>query len=83
MDKDYFAKILEEMPLRLSCKLKIGENDYALKMVRKMEGNEDATMEGIQLHNAEAKGWDDGWKAAMEEIRKWRNEQYLKLKNLS
>lgn len=77
-----FIKILEEMPLGLARKIKIGENDYALKMVKKMPGNEHATMESLHEHNIEMKGWDAGYEEAINRIKDWRNEQYLKLKNL-
>lgn len=82
MTNDEFIKILEEMPLGLTMKLKVGENDYALKMVRKIPGNKNATMEDIKQHNLEVKAWEDGYKKAKDELREWRNEQYLKLKNL-
>lgn len=77
-----FIKILEEMPTGLTMKLKIGENDYALKMIRKMKGNEHTTMEDIKQHNAECKAWEEGFKAAIDKLKEWRNEQYLILKNL-
>lgn len=77
-----FIKILEEMPLGLTMKLKIGENDYALEMVRKMPGNEHATMEGIKRHNEECRAWEEGFKAAIDKLKEWRNDQYLILKNL-
>ena len=82
MNKEDFIKILEDMPLGLTCKLKIGENDYALAMVRKMPGNEKATMESIKRHNEGVIEWEKGFEAAIEGLKEWRNEQYLKLKGL-
>lgn len=82
MTTEDFIKILEDMPLGLTMKLKIGENDYALERIRKMPGNKHATMEDIKRHNEEAKAWGDGFKAAIEKLKEWRNEQYLILKNL-
>jgi len=80
---DEFIKILEGMPLGLTSKLKIGENDYALEMVRKMPGNKHATMESIKRHNEDCKQWEEGFADAIKKLKEWRNEQYLKLKNLS
>lgn len=80
---DEFIKILEEMPTGYSFKLRIGENEYALKQIKKIPENRYATMEDIKQHNIEVNGWDEGYKAAIEKIKKWRNEQYLKLKKLS
>jgi len=80
---DEFIKILEEMPLNRTFKLKIGENDYALKMIRKIPENKHATMEDIKQHNIECEAWEKGYEAAINKLKEWRNEQYLKLKNLT
>lgn len=83
MKEDDFIKILEEMPLGLTMKLKVGENDFALKMIRKMPGNKNATMEDLKQHNEECKAWEDGYRAAIEKIKSWRNERYLEIKGLA
>ena len=83
MNNDDFLKILEGMPLGLTMKLKIGENEFALKMIRKMPDNKNATMEDLKRHNEECTAWEEGYKAAIERIRSWRNEKYLEIKGLS
>ena len=70
------------MPLGLTMKLKIGENDYALEMVRKSKENRNATMDDIKQYNKECKEWEAGYKKAINKIKEWRNEQYLIIKNL-
>ena len=69
------------MPTSLTFKLKIGENERGLKFVQ--EENPKATMEDLHEHNIEMDGWADGFKAAVEKYKEWRNEQYLKLKNMN
>ena len=71
------------MPLGLTTKLKVGEHELALKQVRKMPGNKNANMEDLKRHNQECDAWEDGYKAAIEEIKSWRNEKYLEIKGLS
>lgn len=80
MTKEDFLKILEEMPCGLSFKLKIGENEAGLAFVRKQ--NPKFTMEDVVKHNIEMDGWSDGFAAAVEKYKMWRNEVYLQLKNL-
>ena len=80
---DHFLKILEEMPLGLTMKLRIGENEFALKEIRKMPNNKDVTMEDIKAHNKECEAWEEGYKTAIEKIKSWRNEKYLEIKGLS
>lgn len=82
MNDNDFLKILEEMPLGLTMKLKIGENEHALKMIRKMPDNKNATMEDIVRHNEECRAWEEGYEAAIEKIKSWRNEKYLEIKGL-
>ena len=82
MNKDDFLKILEEMPLGLTMKLKIGENEHALKMIREMPGNKDATMEDVKAYNKECEAWEEGYKTAIEKIKSWRNEKSLEIKGL-
>ena len=83
MKEQDFLKILEEMPLGLTCKLKIGENDYALEMIRKDPANKDATMEDLKQHNEEMRAWEKGYAAAIKKMKVWRNETYLQIKNLT
>lgn len=80
--KEAFLKILEEMPVGLSSRLKIGENDYALKKLKKTN-HKNITMEDIRLYNSKAEGWSEGYAAAVQRLTKWRNEKYLELKNLN
>lgn len=80
MQKEDFIKILEDMPTTYTSKMRIGENDYALKQLRKTQKN--LTMEDIKEHNIEVRGWNEGYKEAVEEYREWRNKIYLQLKNL-
>lgn len=82
MNKDDFLKILEEMPLGLTMKLKIGENEFALEQVRRMPGNKDVTMEDIKAHNKGCEAWEEGYKEAIEKIKSWRNDRYLEIKGL-
>lgn len=82
MTNEKILEMLEEIPLGLSRKLKVGENDYALSQLQKND-NPKWTMKDIKEHNIEARGWDEGFAAAMEEIKKWRNEKYLEIKNLA
>lgn len=72
---DEFLKILEEMPVGTSSRIKIGENDYACKQLK-------CTMQSIKEHNIEARGFDEGFKRAVDVYKKWRNSVYLKLKKL-
>lgn len=78
-DKTELLKILEEMPTGTSRKLKIGENDYALEAIKKSQP--EITMQDIRDHNHEARGYDEGFKDAVEKYKEWRNEQYLILKD--
>lgn len=80
MTTEDFIKILEDMPMGLSRKMKIAETDYALKQFKKSQPK--LTMEDIKEHNIEAKGWDDGYEGAVTQYREWRNKIYLQLKNL-
>ena len=81
MDTDHFLKILEDMPLGTSSKLRIGENEYAQEMLKK--DNPDISMDDIKKHNIECDGWDEGYKEAIKNMKEWRNEQYLKIKQLN
>lgn len=83
MDKEDFLKILEEMPVNTkTCKLKIGENDYALQMIKKTPEYKDATMEDIKSHNERMRAWEEGHAEAIKKLKAWRNEKYLEIKNL-
>lgn len=68
------------MPTGVNCKLKIGENDYALKAMRKTYPK--ITMDDIKLHNVEANGYDEGYAEAVKKYKEWRNKIYLELKGL-
>lgn len=72
--------ILEGMPTSTKHKLKIGENDYALEQLRKTQPK--LTMQDIRDHNIEMDGFADGYKDAVSDYKKWRNEVYLKLKEM-
>ena len=69
------------MPLGISSRLKIGENEYALKELSKAD-NCEYTMQHIKDWNNKAEGFDEGFKSAIDKMREWRNEQYLILKGL-
>jgi hypothetical protein len=81
MDKEQFLKDLEDMPTGTRSRIKIGENENGLKFVR--VENPKATMEDLKLFNAESEGFDEGYKEAVKEYIKWRNELYLKIKKLN
>lgn len=80
MDQNQLIKLLEEMPINNVLMVKIGENESALEILRRSKSK--LTMQDIRDHNNYANGYNEGYKAAMAQIRQWRNEQYLKLKNL-
>lgn len=82
MTKEEIIEELKVMPLWKTMKLKIGENEEGLRFVREHCGFPDATMEDVRRHNEDCKQWENGFAAAMEEIRKWRNALYLKIMDL-
>ncbi len=81
MNIEKFLKVLEDMPTGVCSKLKLGENENCLKKLK--ETQPALTMDDIKEHNIEAKGWDDGFKAAVEIYKKWRNKEYLIFKRLT
>lgn len=80
INRKEIISILEEMPLHYSTRIKFGENEYALKMIRKTTKN--ATMRDIQDYNIESDGWTKGYEKAINDIKEWRNKKYLELKNM-
>jgi hypothetical protein len=76
-----FLELLENMPVSIKHKLKIGENKYALKQLR--ESNLGLTMQDIKNHNIEMEGFAKGYEDAVNDYKKWRNQIYLTLKNLN
>lgn len=68
-------KVLEDLPTGKTSKLKIGENDYALKALA--QDNPGITLEDIKLHNAMASGYDQGFSDAIDKIKEWK-ESVLK-----
>lgn len=70
------------MPLGLTMKMRIGENEMALESIRRIQGNRTVMMEDIKRHNEDCQKWEEGYKAAIDKLREWRNDRYLTLKNL-
>ena len=68
MENEKIIEMLKSMPTGLSCRLKIGENEYACKKMK-------CGMEDIKIYNAESKGFDEGYKQAVEKFKEWRKEQ--------
>lgn len=80
VDREKVLQILENMPTGTSCRIKIGENDYALKALKKNQPT--MTMQDIKDYNNHSKGYNEGYKAAIEKMKDWRNEQFLLLKHM-
>lgn len=78
--QEKILKALEDMPLWVSIMLHIVETDYWLDLIQ--EDNPWATIEDIKLYNKKCDAREEWYKAAIEKIREWRNEQYLIFKNL-
>lgn len=78
--KNKLLKLLEDMPLGVSSRLKIGENEYALKQFQKQDKS--YTMQHIKDWNNRSEGYEEGYRAAIDKLKEWRNEQYLILKEL-
>lgn len=83
-ERERVVEMMEEMPLKGKVmKLRIGETPEGLKFVQKLPGHENATMQDVRDYNRGVEEWEKGYHEAMNRIKKWRNEQYLKFKNLS
>ena len=72
MEKQEIIDLLKTMPTGITSKLRVGVNEYACKKL-------ECTIEDIKLHNAEAKGFEEGYKLAVEKFKKWREEITAKI----
>lgn len=79
MNKE-LLELLEEVPCGTrNIHIKFAETDFALKQLQKTSPS--YSMADLREHNAEAKGYDKGFAAAMKMVEEWRNKRYLELKN--
>jgi len=78
--KEKILKILEDMPIWLSSRVKIWEHEGAVKALQ--PSHPWITLEDIKIYNAQAEWYTEWYKAAVDKYIEWRNNVYLELKNL-